>query len=136
MGKAYSIAYSCVSLTIRELNWLWMFVVSCIVSLEDCLFMLPIVFWVVYSLFMDFMHLSRSSVPADQRQAATLGKAAGESAQRVGLLGACKGGVPSPVLLVLLGALFPVCISPFPGEPLSSFQSQHRQSFVHATHMY
>ena len=111
-----------------------MSVISCVVS-GELLFMLPVVSWVAYSLFMDSMCLSRSSVPADQRQAATLGKAAGESARRVGRLGADKEGVPSSMFLILLGTLFP-STSPFPGEPLSSFHSPLRQSFFHATHIY
>lgn len=56
---------------------------------------------------MDSMSLSRSSVPADQWQAATVGKAAGEYAWKPGYLGVGKVGVPSSMLLFLLGALSP-----------------------------
>lgn len=66
---------------------------------------------------MDSVYPSRSSVPANQRQAATLGKAAGESAWRLGCLGAGKVGVPSSMHLFPVGAPFPLHVSPFPGEP-------------------
>ena len=58
--------------------------------------MLTVVSLVVYSLFMDVLCLFRSSVPADQRQAAALGEAAGESAGGAGHLEANEVQVPFP----------------------------------------
>ena len=74
---------------------------------------------------MDVLCLFRSSVPADQRQAAALGEAAGESAGGEGRLEANKVQVP-----------FPLHIFTFHGESLAWFQSLFRQLFIHATGIY
>lgn len=75
----------CISLTVSEIEHLLLclWVLYCLFGELPVYVCCPFGFWVIYSLFMDSMCLFRSSVPADQWQAATLGKAAGESAWRL-----------------------------------------------------
>lgn len=75
----------CISLAISEVEYLLicLWVLYCLPGELPGYVCCPFGCWVIYSLFMDSMCLFRSSVPTDQRQAAALGKAAGESTWRL-----------------------------------------------------